>query len=100
MRSYMQNAFDGIFPFGSLEDMSKQNMALVEQALRMFSPFGEEKGGEEKGEASAETPGAKAAAEPSSETAPAAEDNKLDELKRQIEALQQQVANLSDKPAK
>jgi len=93
MRSYMQNAFDGIFPFGSLEDMSKQNMALVEQAMRMFSPFGE------KGEAPAGS-APKAAAEPKSDEAPASEDSKLDELKRQIEALQQQVANLSDKPAK
>jgi len=79
MRSYMQNAFDGIFPFGSLEDMSKQNMALVEQAMRMFSPFGEEKGGEKP---------AAQKAEPADTKAPPADDNKLDELKRQIETLQ------------
>jgi polyhydroxyalkanoate synthesis repressor PhaR len=97
MRSYMQNAFDGIFPFGSLEDMSKQNMALVEQAMRMFSPFGEEKGGEksnETGEAKAET------APKETPAAASADDGKLDELKRQIEALQKQVASLSDKPKK
>ena len=98
MRSYMQNAFDGIFPFGSLEDMSKQNMALVEQAMRMFSPFGDEKGGgEEKGGETA----AAAKDEPADTKAPpAGDDNKLDELKRQIETLQQQVASLSDKPKK
>jgi polyhydroxyalkanoate synthesis repressor PhaR len=101
MRSYMQNAFDGIFPFGSLEDMSKQNMALVEQAMRMFSPFGEEKGGKEKGgqETGGEKPAAQKA-EPADTKAPPADDNKLDELKRQIETLQQQVASLSDKPKK
>ena len=97
MRSYMQNAFDGIFPFGSLEDMSKQNMALVEQAMRMFSPFGDEKGSA----ASAASPAAPASEkkEDAAKTPPA-EDNKLDELKQQIEALQQQVASLSDKPKK
>lgn len=92
MRSYMQNAFDGIFPFGSLEDMSKQNMALVEQAMRMFSPFGEEKGAAAAAAAPKDAP-AETKAAPS-------DDSKLDELKRQIEALQQQVASLSDKPKK
>ena len=41
IRGYFQNTFGGIFPFGStLEEMSKQNMAMFERTLRMFAPFG------------------------------------------------------------
>ncbi|GGF08029.1 polyhydroxyalkanoate synthesis repressor PhaR [Aliidongia dinghuensis] len=43
-------SFGGLFPFGSLEDMGKQNMALFEKAMKMFTPFGAEgeaAGGEE-----------------------------------------------------
>ncbi|HUT49083.1 MAG TPA: polyhydroxyalkanoate synthesis repressor PhaR [Alphaproteobacteria bacterium] len=98
MRSHMQNAFDGIFPFGSLEDMSKQNMAMVEQAMRMFSPFGETKGEAPAAGSTPKDPAASAAAK--ADKAATAEDSMLDELKRQIEALQQQVASLSDNPPK
>ena len=40
IRNYFQTTFGGIFPFGStLEEMGKQNMAMFERAMRMFSPF-------------------------------------------------------------
>jgi polyhydroxyalkanoate synthesis regulator protein len=41
IRGYFQNTFGSMFPFGStLEEMSKQNMAMFERTLRMFTPFG------------------------------------------------------------
>src|ERR1700722_8061267 len=41
IRGYFQSAFGGIFPFGStLEEMGKQNLAMFERTMRMFSPFG------------------------------------------------------------
>ena len=41
IRGYFQNTFGGMFPFGStLEEMSKQNMAMFERTMRMFTPFG------------------------------------------------------------
>jgi polyhydroxyalkanoate synthesis repressor PhaR len=41
IRSYFQTTFGGMFPFGStLEEMSKQNMAMFERTMRMFTPFG------------------------------------------------------------
>jgi polyhydroxyalkanoate synthesis repressor PhaR len=43
MQSYMKEAMGGMFPFGSLEDLGKQNMAIFEQAMKMFSPLGGEK---------------------------------------------------------
>src|SRR3984957_8527701 len=41
IRNYFQTAFGGMFPFGStLEEMGKQNLAMFERAMRLFSPFG------------------------------------------------------------
>ena len=31
-RTYMKGAFDGFFPFGSLEELSRQNVAMMERA--------------------------------------------------------------------
>jgi len=40
IRDYFSNTLGGVFPFGStLEEMGKQNMALFENAMRMFFPF-------------------------------------------------------------
>jgi polyhydroxyalkanoate synthesis regulator protein len=35
----MGSAFDGLVPFGTVEEMGKHQMAIFEQAMRMFSPF-------------------------------------------------------------
>jgi polyhydroxyalkanoate synthesis repressor PhaR len=41
IRSYFQTTFGGMFPFGStLEEMGKQNLAMFDRAMRLFSPFG------------------------------------------------------------
>jgi polyhydroxyalkanoate synthesis repressor PhaR len=41
IRDYFQKSFGTIFPFNStLEQMSKQNMTMFENAMQMFSPFG------------------------------------------------------------
>ena len=43
MRDYLRTAFDGLRPFASFEEMSKQQMAIFERAMRMLTPFyGEE----------------------------------------------------------
>jgi polyhydroxyalkanoate synthesis repressor PhaR len=39
MQSYMQDAFGSVFPFGQLEEIGKQNMAMFEKTMQMFSPF-------------------------------------------------------------
>jgi polyhydroxyalkanoate synthesis repressor PhaR len=41
IRDYFQKTFGSIFPFNStIEQMSKQNLAMFESAMQMFSPFG------------------------------------------------------------
>jgi polyhydroxyalkanoate synthesis repressor PhaR len=39
MRKSLQDAFGGLFPFGPMEEMGKQNLALFEKTMKMFSPF-------------------------------------------------------------
>ena len=79
MRDYMRNALGGIFPFNQFEEMGKQNMAMMEQAMKMFAPFARD--GQTK-------------ASGSTETSSAADNDKLSELQKQIDALQKQVQDL------
>ena len=79
-RTYMKDAFDGFFPFGSLEELSKQNVAMMERAMKMFTPFAQEASG--KGEKSPAKAGE------------AGEADKLDELRGKIDALQRQLEEL------
>lgn len=84
MREYFQNTFGGMFPFGGFEEMSKQNIALFERAMRMFSPFNNE------GAAA----GAATEAAPATEAKPKAED-KFSELQKRLDELQSQMESLT-----
>jgi polyhydroxyalkanoate synthesis repressor PhaR len=81
MRQYMRESFGGIFPFDRFQEMSKQNIAFFEQAMRMWSPF--------RGNQAAEGANATPAAKPE----PKAAD--LDDLKAQMQALQKQLETLA-----
>ena len=35
----MENAFGGIYPFSSFEEVGRKNMAMFEQAMNVMSPF-------------------------------------------------------------
>lgn len=87
MREYMKGTMSGIFPFGQFEEMNKQNMALFEQTMKMFSPFAKEG---EDGKPGA-NPFAGAAAAGGAKT-----DSSLDELKSQLEAMQAQLNTLAN----
>jgi polyhydroxyalkanoate synthesis repressor PhaR len=94
MRSYMQNAF-GFNPFQQFESMGKQNMAMFENAMRLFNPFAAGQGGTAPSQANG-------SAEPGKpQAAPATgfdKDAAVDELKRKLDELQSQLAELSKKP--
>ncbi len=91
MRRYMQNAF-GFNPFQQFESMGKQNMAMFENAMRMFNPFRPGQPGQ-PGQPSQEPP--KANGTPGD---PPADDQAIDDLKRKLDELQTQLALLSKKP--
>jgi polyhydroxyalkanoate synthesis repressor PhaR len=80
MRDTLRATF-GLFPFGQFEEMSKQNIALYEQALKMLSPFGR--------------PAEKSTEPPSSPPPP--EDPRLKRLETQLEALTKQLEALTKK---
>ncbi|PWC73576.1 polyhydroxyalkanoate synthesis repressor [Azospirillum sp. TSH100] len=94
MRDYFQNTLGGMFPFGRLDEVSKQNMAMFERAMRMFTPFGAPG-------ATDEAPGAQRPAGQSAQ-APAAHPvgATFDELQKQIDELQKQIASIASPSGK
>lgn len=90
MRDYMKETMGGLNPFGSFEEMNKQNMVMFENAMRMFAPqFYKE--GENK-----ETDVGRKTDEKPSQSAEKAGDD-LEKMKAQLEAMQQQLSKLSQK---
>ena len=87
MRSLMQNALDGLFPFSHFEEMGKQNMAFFESAMKMFAPFF---GDKDRG--ALRLPGAAAVRpalpDPTTGTA-------LEELRDRLNAMQRQLDELA-----
>lgn len=85
MREAMQSAFKGFFPVEQFEDMTKQNMAMFENAMKMMTPF------------ASQAPGQSAAqSEPPPEPAasPANPSGNVDDLKAQLDAMQSQLEGL------
>ena len=83
MRQSMQETFGGMFPAGQIEELGKTNMALFENAMRMFSPFPSEQGSEENASGEA-----------------ADEGDSLAKLKLQVDQLQKQIEAMSKDDAK
>ena len=85
MRQSMQETFGGIFPFGNLEEMSRQNMALFENAMKMFAPI-------TAGPGAAADSGADPAAGRADNGAQAPDEvDSLEKLKAQVDLLQKQL---------
>lgn len=82
MRDYFQNTLGGMFPFGRFEEMGKQNLAMLERTMRMFSPFGNER----EDEIPSATP---------MPPRPQAGGQSLDELQKRLDDLQRQIASIS-----
>src|SRR3984957_5763181 len=109
IRNYFQTAFGGMFPFGStLEEMGKQNLAMFERAMRMFSPFGVPPTAGSGSEASAKSAvpnvaaeqeaAAEAAFTPSANIMPITSSVQApsgDEVQSKIAALQRQLSELT-----
>ncbi|WP_069186405.1 polyhydroxyalkanoate synthesis repressor PhaR [Candidatus Terasakiella magnetica] len=91
MRDYMKDTMGGINPFGQFEEMNKQNMAMFENAMRMFTPPFYKEG---------ETPATSEEGDKPSKGEAKAQEKTVDDLqdmKAQLEAMQQQLSKLSDK---
>jgi polyhydroxyalkanoate synthesis repressor PhaR len=94
MRKYMQNAF-GFNPFQQFESMGKQNMAMFENAMRLFNPFAAGQA------AAAATPTQVNGTEPAKAEAPPPagppSEEAIDNLKRKLDELQSQLSQFSKK---
>ena len=88
MRRVVQDAFGGMSPFGQFEEMGKQNMAMFENAMKMFSPFHPHGADDDKGKAATES----ASADKSASN----EVSDLDALKMQLAQMQQQLERMSE----
>lgn len=90
MRSYLEQAFGGFFPFKQFEEMGKANMAVFQRTMNMFTPPG--------GGAPAEG-GAPADGGDGGGTAPAndAAEPELGDLKQKLDAMQRQLDALAKK---
>lgn len=78
MREYLQKSMGGMFPFGALNEMGKQNLAMMEQAMKMFAPFA--------GQGTEADP-----APPAPVAKPAPE---IDELRRRLEEIEREISGL------
>ena len=86
-RNYMQETLGGLFSFQKFEDLSKQNMAMFEQAMKMFMP-----------PTPTAAPGADVPPPPAQNAHDSAnEDAAISTLKAQVDLLQRQLDALSDK---
>ncbi|TCS18170.1 polyhydroxyalkanoate synthesis repressor PhaR [Caulobacter sp. BK020] len=81
----------GVPGMGVYEEQIRQNMALFDRAMKMFSPFAYAR--PEDGPAAPAEPPPPAAPPPS-----APSEDSLADLKRQLEAMQQQIEKLATKP--
>ena len=82
MRKVMENTFKGVVPMQRMEEMGKQNMALFENAMKMFNPFAQMN---------------RTTGTPPDAAKPAPEPGKsedIDDLKTQLNAMQAQLAKL------
>ncbi|UUX48123.1 polyhydroxyalkanoate synthesis repressor PhaR [Nisaea acidiphila] len=90
-RDYMQEALGGLFPFSHFEEMGKQNMAMLEQTMRLFNPYRPQ---DAEGTGAPESSSAKSPAD----VAKGATDA-LQNLQEQVVQLQQQLSALSSATA-
>lgn len=85
MRDYLDSTFGGLNPFGQIEEISKQNMAMFENAMKMFTPFYGQNGLDlPTNNAAPQKPAAK-------------EDEEIDDLRSQMLEMQRKLDSLSGK---
>jgi polyhydroxyalkanoate synthesis repressor PhaR len=92
MRKNLQDAFGGLFPFGSLEEMGKQNLALFEKTMKMFSPF---PGGTMPGMPGMPERPAPSAPAQSAATTPPADAGTIKDLTSRLDQLQKKLEELT-----
>ncbi len=94
MRDYLQETFGNMSPFSTFEEMSRQNMAFFESAMKMFTPMGTGNG---QAPANANGNASGSGEDPAGE--PAGGSNEADDiaaLRNQLADMQRRLDSLSD----
>lgn len=81
LRNYLTDTFGDMNPFRNLEDISRQNLAMIQRAVNLFSPFGQ---------GQAAPTGAKGGS-------PSAKEEDITSLKEKLDAMQRQLQELMNK---
>lgn len=84
MQGYLKEAFG--MPFGNMEEMGRQNMAMFERAMQLFNPF-----------VSGVQHGDKPVSADSKPAAKPVGDDKIADLERKLEEMNKMLSALSDK---
>jgi polyhydroxyalkanoate synthesis repressor PhaR len=98
MRDYVQDTMGGLDPMSQLGEMGKQNVAMMEEAMKMFMPFlpgGASGDGMDDADGK---PPPKATAKGKGKSAGAAAakgDTQLDDIQAQLKQMQQQIDKLT-----
>ncbi len=90
MRDYMKNTLGDPGPMGPFEEMGKQNFAMFEEAMKLFMPFLPGEAGEDKDKGASASPGPDAGVDAGVDAG-----GQLDELRSQLEQMQQQINKLT-----
>ncbi len=99
LREQMTKAF-GTTAFGALEEQTRRNVAMFEQAFRMFTPFANNEGAPSSPERTGAGDSSEAGsdrAEPARPDAAEPSDSEIDALKKQLEDMQQRLDSMSRK---
>jgi polyhydroxyalkanoate synthesis repressor PhaR len=87
LRKQMTSAFGGNAAFDALGDQVRRNTEMFEQAMRMFLPFGSQRGPQQ-------APGT---APPAAASTTPAERTDLDQLRKQLDEMQKRLDKMADK---
>ncbi len=93
MRAYMERTFGSFFPVQQFEELTRQNLALFQQAANMFNPFTAETKAERPERSARKEAGEAEEEEVASEAQALGEE--VRELRRQMELLQRQIDALT-----
>ena len=94
IRQNLEETFGGLFPFNQMQELGKQNMAMFEQALSMFTPTAAGQGNGQPPEAP--SPPSPASAEPKAE-ADSESSREMHDLHEQLDRMQKQLDALAEK---
>lgn len=97
MREYVQDTLGGLDPMGQLGEMGKQNVAMFEEAMKMFMPFlpGGAGSMDSSEDADGKAPSKATKKSKKTEAGTEKDDSQLDDLRAQLEQMQQQINKLT-----